>query len=77
MAGGCALSRFGVLMFMTLGAVGCGGPEGAGSIDIGRAKAVAAERGIPEHKSAPPGRSKSANRGAVPRPTEALPKGGR
>jgi hypothetical protein len=78
MGDGRVMLRSAVFVGLILGAAGCGGPEGAGSIDMGKAKAVAAERGVPEAKAAPPVRSTKVTRpGTAPRPTEALPKGGR
>jgi len=56
---------------------GCGGPPGAGSINMSKAKEVAASRGIPEHNTptTPPLKTPRKPRG--PRPTQAMPKGGR
>ncbi len=56
---------------------GCGGPPEAGSINMSKAKEVAAERGIPEKKAATTPTSKIARKPTGPRPTQALPKGGR
>ena len=72
-----AILRFVILVLIGIGGPGCGSPEGAGSIDMGKAKAIAAERGIPEAKAVPAVSSKAAKSRAAPRPTEALPKGGR
>ena len=56
---------------------GCGGPPGTGSINMSKAKEVAAERGIPEKKAATTPTKKIAGKPTGPRPTQALPKSGR
>ena len=56
---------------------GCGGPPEAGTISISKAKEAAALRGIHDKQDAavPPPNNKT--RAPRPRPTQALPKGGR
>jgi hypothetical protein len=60
---------------------GCGGPPGAGTVNMSAIKAAAAQRGIPEAKKAPDvaksGVNPSPGRARKSAPTRPLPKGGR
>jgi hypothetical protein len=56
---------------------GCGSEQGAGSINMSKAKEVAAQRGIPEKRTANSPTKKDPGRPTGPAPTKALPKTGR
>jgi hypothetical protein len=60
-----------------LGCCGCGGPPDAGTINMSKAKEVAALRGIAEKKVATVPAKKNTPKSQRLRPTQALPKGGR